>query len=262
MGGGRLLVIAAGVALVVSACSGGAEQTIEPIEPILVGDVEILTDPSGTVASLSVETSVPVACAVIYGTDDSFGQLAVDSDMDGGAHENHGPLMTGLEPDTEYSYVLQGSDSDGTIYRSDIRTFRTPVAAESGLGTNIAPNGTVTGASSEFSQQFAASQAIDGDLGTEWSTAGDGDDLWIEIDLGQEAEISGLAFRTRQMTDGTAITDTFSVIIGGTTYGPFPTGTEPVAFDSPVIGRTLRIEAEQTTGGNTGATEIEIYSAS
>ena len=42
-------------------------------------------------------------------------------------------------------------------------------------------------------------------------------------------------------------------------YGPYPTGTEPAALDEPVAGQTVRIDADQTTGGNTGATEIEIY---
>ncbi len=59
------------------------------------------------------------------------------------------------------------------------------------------------------------------------------------------------------MTDGTAITETFT--IDGTTLGPYPTGTEPAVFESPITGRTLRLDADQTTGGNTGATEIEIY---
>jgi len=34
-----------------------------------------------------------VACSVVYGTDDSFGLIAVDSDMDGGAHADHHPLQ-------------------------------------------------------------------------------------------------------------------------------------------------------------------------
>ncbi len=37
--------------------------------------------------------------------------LAVDTDMQGGAHNDHGPLLTGLTPDTEYKYILRGSDA-------------------------------------------------------------------------------------------------------------------------------------------------------
>jgi hypothetical protein len=63
------------------------------------------------------------------------------------------------------------------------------------------------------------------------------------------------------MTDGSAITETFTVTIDGTTLGPFPAGPDPVVLDEPTTGRLLRFDADRTTGGNTGATEIEIYSS-
>lgn len=127
------------------------------------------------------------------------------------------------------------------------------------LGPNIAPTGTITDVSSEFSDAFAATNAIDGNLATEWSTAGDGNNAHIEINLGRPQPITAIAFRTRQMTDGTAITNTFT--IDNQQDGPYPTGTEPAIFDEPVTGQTVRIDADQTTGGNTGATEIEIYTS-
>ena len=257
-------VLTVTAALLLAGCSTGGDGDgagIEPIDGILASDIEIAVDPSGTSASFGVDTSIPVACAVIYGTDDSYGSLAVDNDMQGGAHEDHGPLLTGLTPDTEYQYVLQGSDAAGTIYRSEPMTFRTPPAAESAFGANIAPTGTVAAASSEFSETFAAANAIDGDLGTEWSSAGDGDDAYVEIDLGVEHEITAVAFRTRQMSDGSAITDTFTVTIDGREFGPYPTGSEPAILDEPVTGQVVRVDADETTGGNTGASEIEIFAA-
>jgi hypothetical protein len=259
---GRLAASSIAVALIAAGCSGGDDNstTIEPIEPILASAIEIDVDPSGTTASFSVATSIPVACAVVYGTDAAFGSIAVDNDMQGGAHVDHGPLLTGLAPDTEYQYVLQGSDASGTIYRSEVLTFRTPLAVDTGLGPNLASAGTVTAASSEFSGAFAAANAIDGDLGTEWSTDGDGDDAWIEIDLGGTKEIAAIAFRTRQMTDGTAITNNFTATIDDQVFGPFAAGPEPVVLDDVTPGRIVRIDADDTTGGNTGATEIEIFS--
>jgi hypothetical protein len=256
-------VIAATI-VVLAGCSSSdnSSNAVEPIEPILASDIEIVADPSGTNATFEVDTTIPVACAVVYGIDDSFGSIAVDNDMQGGAHQVHGPLLTGLAPDTEYQYLLQGFDAAGTIYRSDTMTFRTPPATESSLGTNIATAATVVGASSSFSDSFAPGLAIDGDLASEWSTAGDGDDAWIEIDLGTERVINGIAFRTREMTDGTAITETFIVTVDGSPLGPFSAGSTPVELDEPVTGRVLRFDAERTTGGNTGATEIEIYATS
>ena len=67
--------------------------------------------------------------------------------------------------------------------------------------------------SSEFSAGFAAELAVDGDLATEWSTSGDGDDGTITIDLGAARDIAGVEFVTRSMADGTAITSTFTVEI-------------------------------------------------
>jgi hypothetical protein len=252
----------AAVLLVMVGCSGtdDADVAIEPIEPILASAIDIAVDPSGTTADFTVDTNIPVACAVVYGTDDSFGLIAVDNDMQGGAHLDHGPVLAGLTPDTEYRYVLQGSDAAGTIYRSEIRTFQTPPAVDTGLGSNVATAGTVTAASSEFSKAFAATNAIDGDLRTEWSTDGDGDDAWIEIDLGQTQQIVAVAFRTRQMTDGTAITATFTITIDDQILGPFAAGPDPVVLDDVTPGRIVRVDADDTTGGNTGATEIEIFS--
>ncbi len=259
----RASTLGVALALIAAGCAGGSstDQLVQAIEPILSSEIVITADASATTANLEVDTNIPVSCAVIYGTDDSFGQIAVDSDMQGGAHEDHGPLLTGLTPDTEYQYILQGSDANGNIYRSDTLTFTTPSATDTGLGTNIAPSGTAT-ASSEFSGQFGAQLAIDADPGSEWSTAGDGDDAWIEIELPEEQSISSVAFRTRQMNDGTAITETFTVTIDGTVLGPFPAGDTEAIFDAPVTGRVVRFDADQTTGGNTGATEIEIYADS
>lgn len=250
-----------GIATIVAAscASDGSSVAVRPIEPILASEIEIDFDPSGTTATLTVDTAVPVACSVVFGVDESFGSIAVDNDMQGGAHNNHGPLLSGLVPETEYRYVLQGSDAAGTIYRSDMMTFTTPPAADSGLGDNLATTANVTGVSSEFSEAFTAANAFDGNPATEWSTAGDGDDAWIEVDLGQADQIAAVTYRTRQMTDGSAITETFTVTIDGTTLGPFATSADPVIFDQPVPGRILRFDARQTTRGNTGANEIEIY---
>lgn len=257
---GRTVALLALALLSACTSSEAPDVAVRPIEDILDSDIQINTDPSGTTAVVEVSTSLPVACAVVYGSDDSFGSIAVDDDMRGGAHEEHQPRLTGLQPDTEYSYVLQGSDTAGVLYRSDVMTFRTPPAeAISTPGENVAPSATVGDVSSAFSDDFAAANAIDGDLGTEWSTAGDGDDAWIEIDLGDEADIAGFRYQSREMTDGTAIVETYTVTIGDQEFGPFPAGQ---VQEVQAAGRVVRFDAETTTGGNTGAVEIEVYAQS
>lgn len=259
----RMFGLLAAGALVLAACAGNepTDVTVRPISQVLDGDVTVTPDPSGTTAVVEATTAVPVACAVVYGPDEAFGAIAVDDDMRGGAHADHAPRLTGLEPGTEYQYVLQGSDTAGAFYRSDVMTFRTPPAEQASTpGTNVAPSGTVADVSSEFSDAFAVANAIDGDLGTEWSTAGDGDDAWIEIDLGAATEISGFGYRSREMTDGTAIVETYTVTIDGDEqFGPFD--AESSTTDVATEGRVIRFDAGTTTGGNTGAVEIEIYAA-
>jgi len=120
---------------------------------------------------------------------------------------------------------------------------------------------TVSSVSSEFNDAFAAAMAVDGDLVTEWSSAGDGDEAFIMLDLGAPREVSGFQFLTRSMTDGTAISETFTVIVDDSeTLGPFPAGSpaEPQTSDVSVTGQVFTFEVETSTGGNTGAVEIGI----
>ncbi len=257
------LSIAAILLLAGCANSDSDSEEVLPIEPILSSEINIVSDETGTRAEVDVTTNIPVACAIVYGTDGEFGNLAVDQDMDGGAHEDHGPVLTGLEPDTVYEYTLQGSDQDGNLYKSEVMSFRTPVAtAAPSPGSNIATESSISGASSSFSDSFDAALAIDGDLGTEWSSAGDGDDAWIELSFDASREVIGFGLRSRSMNDGTSIIETFTVTVdGGEVLGPFPGGTTFTPAEANVSGQTFRFDAETTSGGNTGAVEVEIYAA-
>jgi hypothetical protein len=106
---------------------------------------------------------------------------------------------------------------------------------------------------------FEAKNAFDGDLATEWSSNGDGNAAFLSIDLGAPRSITGVAFRTREMADGSAITRSFTVTVDGkTTLGPFPAGDRRIARAATVsaTGRRLRFDLVNSTGGNTGADEI------
>ncbi len=260
MGNRALLFIAA--VFLVSACAGGATSDVGDFSEILNGEVTITPDASGTTATLTVATSIDAVCAVAYGSTAALGSLSTDQDMGGGAHDDHQAIMAGLDPQTTYYYRLQGVGVDGRLYSSDLMTFTTPAAAESGApGTNVAVEGAVIEVSSEFSDAFAASNAIDGDLGTEWSSQGDGDDAFLVVDLGRDVEIVGVGFRTREMSDGTSIANSFTVTVDGDTYGPFPAGPGLAIGDVSAPGRLVRFDVDTSTGGNTGAVEVEIYRA-
>lgn len=241
-----------------------ADQEVLAAEDVFVDQPVVVPDPAGTSATLEVATTLDMACAVVFGRDESLGDgIATDADMGGGAHREHEAVMFGLEPDTEYFYRVQGSGADGSLYRSGLRTFRTPPAADAGApGGNVAAGAEVVAVSSEFSDDFPASAAVDGNRGTEWSSAGDGDDASITLDLGRQVRVVGVALRSRSMSDGSSVVETFTVTVDdGDTYGPFDAGTSAVVNPADFTGEVLRIDAVQTTGGNTGAAEIEIYAA-
>lgn len=74
--------------------------------------------------------------------------------------------------------------------------------------------------------------------------------------------MTGVAFRTREMSDGSAITRTFAVAVdGGKRFGPFPAGDrlDPRTAAVSFTGRRLRFAVVSSTGGNTGAAEIEVF---
>ncbi len=257
---GRAMAVVAVLALSLAACSAASD--VRPFADIQAGEISIAFDPSGTAADLRVDTNIGAVCAVAYGTTEALGMLATDSDMAGGAHTDHGPRLTGLLPDTEYVYRLQGVGEDGRLYRSELMTFRTPEAAPD-PGPNAATGATVLEASSEFSDAFAAANAVDGDLSTEWSSRGDGDDAFLTIDLGREVRAVAVGFHSREMTDGTARTTSFTVTVDdGEPLGPFPAGEGLTVAGVEFTGRVVRFDVDTSTGGNTGAVEVGVYQAS
>jgi hypothetical protein len=266
----RALAVPASTALLVLAGCGGTEeaasedQAVLAAEQVFAEDPVVVPDASGTTAVLRVTTELDMACAVVFGKDESLGEgIATDADMGGGAHTDHQAVMTGLEPGTQYFYRVQGSGSDGNLYRSDLMSFRTPVAdAARSPDENVALGATVVDVSSEFSADFRADAAIDGNLATEWSSAGDGDDASFTLDLGRVLSVVGIALRSRSMSDGSSVVETFTVTVDdGQTYGPFEAGTEGAVAPVEFTGQVLRMDADRTSGGNTGAAEIEVYAA-
>ena len=189
-----LSTITAGLAFVSAACSlqaaSGSEVQVRPIDDVLSSGPEFFNLGPET-AGLRVETSLPVVCAVVYGTTPEYGQMATDSDMAGGAHSDHHPLLTGLTPDTLYYARLQGVGPDGTLYRSEEYTFRTAPAPTASGEPNLAlpaNGGRLVGVSSNFDGgtddgPWGALRAFDGEGSTGWSSDDDGDGAWIEIEL-------------------------------------------------------------------------------
>jgi hypothetical protein len=107
-------------ALALAACSQAQTEptssltegyTFRPVEDIIDADLEVTNFANDGSATLPIHTSVPVTCTVVYGTTPEFGSLTLDQDMAGGTHSDHNPLLSGLEPETEYYFRVQGMRS-------------------------------------------------------------------------------------------------------------------------------------------------------
>lgn len=262
-----LTLVLASAAVACGQSATGEEPEIRPFEDVQDSEVTFENDPDFPGRAIfRVTTTEPLICAIVWGESEEFGNQNNSLNMNGTGIVQHDVFLPGAEAGNTYFYRLQGSGADGTIYVSDTMTFTLPPRDDAvdapDLGANLATGATVVDVSSEFSSGFAAENAVDGDLSTEWSSAGEGDEASITIDLGSTADIGQVTFITRTMTDGSATTSTFTVSIdGGEPLGPFDAGSpaDPNPAQIDATGRELRFDVETSTGGNTGAVEIGVF---
>ncbi len=262
------------LAILLPSCSmsdgdGRSDAGVQNIDQILAGSIEIV-DLTGTSARLKAETTIDVACSVVYGTGQDYGQQSTDTDMAGGGHSLHNPLLNNLEPETVYHYRLVGAGPDGTLYRSEDMTFETPAASESSdllaADENVASadsGARVIEVSSEFGDGWQAANAIDGNPTTEWSSANDGDDAFITVELATSTELEAVGIWTRTMGSSAQI-ESFQVITDtGEVLGPFSVSNANGVHTFPVsvMARTLRFEVLSSSGGNTGLVELVAITA-
>jgi hypothetical protein len=262
------------VALAAAACSSesgssASASEVRPFSEVQATDFVFEADPTNPERGIfRVTTSQPMICAIVWGETESFGNFNNSLAMNGTGIAQHDVYLPGAVPGRTYFFQVQGATADGTLYRSETRTFTIPGDGSSNAttpngqqGTDLAVGATVAEVSSEFGPAVAATNAIDGSGTTEWSSAGDGDAAFITIDLGTTRQVNGVEFITRSMPDGTAITKTYTVTVdGGTTYGPFPAGTaaDPRFASLATSGQRFRFDVDTSTGGNVGAVEVRV----
>ena len=136
-------------------------------------------------------------------------------------------------------------------------------------GENIAlteKGALVAGVSSNYggganNSTFGADNALDGDPSTEWSSDGDGDEGWIEIELPTETHITAIGFWTRTMGTSAQVFSFRVVTDRGEVFGPFDMDDAASIhhFETDLTAKRLRFENIDTSGGNTGALEVEVY---
>jgi chitodextrinase len=259
---GGLLAVGA-LCLGLAACGGsGGTERVRDFSAIEVGKTRLQIAADGRSAVVQVQTDPPTVCAIAYGRTGSLGSIANDPGMGGTAISRHIVLLKGLAPNTTYRFRLTATDAAGRIFQTrELTAFRTTPSQPAAPGRDVALGAKIVAVSSQWSNDYRAANAVDGLLSTEWSSAGDGDRAFVTIDLGKRQEITGVSFRTREMSDGSAVTRTFAVVADGKRYGPFPAGDrlDPRTAAVSFTGRRLRFEVVTSTGGNTGAAEIEVF---
>jgi hypothetical protein len=234
------------------------------------GATPSIVDITATDARLTFVSSIPLACSVVYGKTLDFGQVSIDTNMNGGAIIDHNPTLSGLEADTLYYYRVQGTDAAGKIYWDPTATFKTSGGTVTDNNLLSLNNGaTITAVSSNFSgagndETWGANSAIDGSNSTAWSSNGDGDNAFIEIALTESKQIETVEIFSRSMTDGTAKILTFTITIDSGEILPFSLPNTEQAHQFPLNRQTssIRLDVISSSGGNTGLIEIKAYEVS
>ncbi|MDC3411945.1 discoidin domain-containing protein [Terrihalobacillus insolitus] len=241
--------------------------------------IEFTNQDNKTIVSFTTEQ--PGFCQVLIGTEEGqFDRVAVES-MPEGPHKEHYNVVEGLEQNTQYTYKINFTNSNGEPSQSKVATFNTAknenVETDNMQGMEpdgqnialLANGGQVLGVSSNFGgasndQTWGAEKAIDGDPSSEWSSAGDGNEAWIEVGFNQSYRINTIGFWTRTMENSAEIKQIKVATLDGKEVGTYtlngPDQIQYFEFDTPVEADGLRFEVVDSSGGNTGAVEIEIYS--
>lgn len=260
------------VCLSLLSCTIGGAAGIRPLGDLPEGfDGPYVGDIGSHSARITFTSGEPVVCNVAYGPDTSYGRLSLMAMT--GPLTDHEVLMVGLQASTTYHLRITVTDLSSNVYQSDDMTFATVEEdkATRPTGVNVASmayGGRVAGVSSNWSggdvdSSFGGSKAIDGLPATEWSSDGDGDDAWIEIEFDRTYELNAVGFWTRTMGSSAQVFSFTVIADNEESLGPFevPDASTVHYFPVQVEAKRIKIEVETSSGGNTGAVEIEAYSA-
>lgn len=259
-------VVVFGLMMPLALPAQAGDGRIHPLTEVMADGLPRMVGLAPQSAGLTFQSKVPLACTVIFGKTRSFGKITNDPVMGEVATVDHNPVLGGLEPNTKYYYRVQGLSAEGVFYAGQVRSFTTPakLAGPAGLTPLTAK---VMAVSSNYGggandQAWGADSAVDGDISTAWSSSGDGSDAFLEVDFGKPQKLGAIEVWTRTMSDGTAQIFTFNVTTDtGKKFGPFtlPDASKPYRFPLETTARSLRIEADKSSGGNTGFVEVVAY---
>ena len=130
---------------------------------------------------------------------------------------------------------------------------------------------TMTATASSSQGGSGPEKALDGDESTMWHTDWNITTMphWIDLELSELTEISGLVYTPRQTgTNGNATNYTILVSNDGVTYSEIKTGTltndsttKTIEFDEPVTTKHVRLQYNQAVNNNGSAAELQVLRA-
>ncbi len=239
---------------------------VQPLAQVTDGARPELVNIKAKSAGLKFISSIPLACTVVFGKTEQFGMIANDPDMGSLTTIDHNPVLGGLEADTKYYFRVQGIAADGTLYAGNTRSFTTAPKPAGPAGL-MALAATIQTVSSNYGNgandtAWGAGSALDGNPSTAWSSNSDGSDAFLILDFGAKKNIGAIDIWTRTMSDGTAQISSFTLTDdSGKMFGPFtlPDASKAYRYELQTTTKTLRLDAVDSSGGNTGLVEILAY---
>ncbi|MFC2045784.1 discoidin domain-containing protein [Chloroflexota bacterium] len=248
-----LLMLLGIMLLPILSCTTRSEAVIHPLDNLPGGfDGPHVQNIKAHSADIVFESMVPIVCNIAYGTDTEYGRLTLMAMT--GPLTDHNVSLLGLEPNTTYHYRITVTDVSSNVYQSGDFSFSTAQATEQErpTGTNVASDITgakVIGVSSnwgdgDMGSSFGGNKAIDGRSDTEWSSNGDGDKAWIEIELAQQYDLTIIGFWTRTMGSTAQISSFRVVTEDGTQLGPFEVSDAATIYYFDVNIKTSKLRFE------------------
>ena len=249
--------------------AGASDEPVEvrPFAEVQASEFSFEADPTDPHRGIfRVTTTEPMICAIVWGDDETFGRFNNSLSMNGTGIIQHDVVLPDVEPGVKYRYVVQGTTADGTLVpvagRHVPHRRRRDAGVDRRPGDEPRPrrNGRrrVVGVLRRLRRR-ARSTATPRPSGRPTATATTASSPSTSV---AAHHVTGVEFLTRSMADGTAITDTFTVgVDDADPVGPFPAGTvaEPHVVTLDAVGRQLRFDVADSTGGNVGAVEIRVF---
>jgi chitodextrinase len=181
--------------------------------------------------------------------------------------------VTGLDPSTAYTFLVQALDAAGGISGPSNQVSATTDAGSSQPGTNLALHRATS--ESSHTQVYGSGNAVDGDPNSYWESNNNAFPQWIQVDLGSSVGVRRLvlnlppatAWSTRSQTiavQGSTDGGTFSTLLAAASYtfNPASGNTATIILPASVNTRYVRLNFTANNGWPAGQlSEFQVFSA-